>query len=122
MKLAFTVVVLAGPLAALDTNAQQSNYSHRLSTQLQAMELRPEQEKDFQRIVKRYHRGLESAPRRVQSRGRGDFHTMIKREAKQIGKRYIKDMTQVLDEDQMKHFERYVKISEQRFIASMGLD
>ena len=117
-----SIVVALSLLAAMPLAAQQSNYSHRMATQLEVMKIRPEQNKSFQRILKRYYNRLENAPRRVSSAGRGDFHTMIKREVKTVGKHAVKSARKVLDEDQLKAFERYIKIAGKRYTASLGLN
>ncbi len=97
-------------------------YGQRLATQLQLIKVRPEQNKAFQRHTKRYYRQLNNAPRKVMSTRRGDFHTMIKREVKSSGKQAVKNMEDVLDEDQLKHFRRYIKIAGDNYVASLGID
>lgn len=97
-------------------------YGQRLATQLQLIKVRPEQNKAFQRHTKRYYRQLNNAPRKVMSSRRGDFHTMIKREVKAYGRQAVKNMDDVLDEDQLKHFRRYVKIAGDNYVASLGID
>ena len=106
---------------SVDANAAKG-YGQRLATQLQLIQVRPEQKKAFQRHTKRYYRQLNNAPRKVMSSRRGDFHTMIKREVRAYGKQAVKNMDDVLDEDQLKHFRRYVKLAGDNYVASLGID
>ena len=110
-------------IGSLGVQAAQSDYEYRLSLQLQKILVTESQSEAFTEVLDRYLSRRSRVVRRVSASGSiDDFDIRLRREVDKIGRRAVKEMAEVLDPDQLEHFERYIEIAGQQFKRSHGVD
>ena len=111
----YIAVLLFAVTIALPINGAV-DYARSMAHAMQAMQVRPDQQAGFDKIVRRYFRRRNSAADRVLMRQRGAFDTMLKREVGILRRKAEKNMTKVLDPEQMEHFARFLNRSEAQYL------
>ncbi len=112
----YIAVLLFAVTIALPIHGAAENYTRSMMHAMQAMQIRPDQQAQFDKVLRRYFRRRNSAAERVLMRQRGAFDTMMKREVGILRRKAEENMTKVLDPEQMEHFSRFLNRSEAQYL------
>lgn len=82
----------------------------------------PEQANAFAEVMESVDRRRNSQARRaINNRDGADLREYLKKRLRREGRRATREMRNVLSEDQIPYFERYIKLSNDKFLRDAGL-